>query len=643
MKYTVAVAVLLTLGAFAGELRFEPARPQSGKPIEFTYTADPDYFSEPDSLWVCIYAFDDSRFYPTAWDVRLERRGRTYRGTFSAVPSNAVFLLFRIVSGREYDDNHGRYWDALVWNGSTPMNGAYFRQAISYLGQGASGIASIVRRTDLDRAKELLQHSLENDPDHLPTKFAYVGVRFDRGEIGKSDLNETLQRLLQLSWDSTNEMHVRSRSRALRLLERDSDAVQLERRFSERFPSSDLAEEVERAYCASARTPEEFRDRIRRYAERFPSSPNALKMYTDLVAYYLQQGNGDAALATVNSYPVPPGVTSSPPPALLNMLAVTMVRQDSLLKLAQQYIEWAIRALETENLEAKPRYVGTCEYRWQQRELRGICHDTWGYVLYRMGRLEDAIDAFRQCERILGPFASGDMLEHLSEALMATGQREESLAIARRAIATGRAIGPTVMRFFQSSTDTVTMKAEYESLRKQARPAKMRRLRQEMLWQSLLDMQFRRNDGTTFLLGDAVLTGLDGRQITLRQLKGRAVVLDFWATWCGPCRVSMPYMQKLYEKYRSTSDVEILLVNCWERVDDRAEHVRKFLASNPSYTFPVVLDTRDEVVSGFGITGIPTKFYLDRDGIVQFKEVGFPGADVFIEEASDRIDLLLGK
>ncbi|GIV56252.1 MAG: hypothetical protein KatS3mg040_1020 [Candidatus Kapaibacterium sp.] len=80
----------------------------------------PEYFSEPDSVWLCIYAFDDSRFYPTAWDVRLERKGTTYRGTFSAVPSDAVFLLFRIVSGREYDDNRGRFWDAacLEWERS---------------------------------------------------------------------------------------------------------------------------------------------------------------------------------------------------------------------------------------------------------------------------------------------------------------------------------------------------------------------------------------------------------------------------------------------------------------------------------------------------------------------------------------------
>jgi thiol-disulfide isomerase/thioredoxin len=638
----ILLAILaLTIGLVAGELRIEPKRPQAGKPLECSYTADADYFSEPDSVWLCIYVFDDRRFYPTALDVRLERSGRTYRAKLAAIPSDAVFLLFRIVSGREYDDNRGQFWDALMWESGTPVVGSYFRQAISYMGQSASGIASVSRRIDLDRAKELLQRSLETHPDHLPTKFAYAGVRFDRGEIQRSELEQTLERLLQLEWDSTNELHVRSRSRALRLLERDSDAINLERQYAERFPTSELAEEVERSYCASAKTPEEFRDRIRSFVQRFPTSPYGLKMYTDLVSFYLQQGNGDAAIATVNSYPIPPGVTSSPPPALLNMLAVTMVRQDSLLKLAQQYIEWAIRALESERPDDKPRYIASCEYRWQQRELRGICHDTWGYVLYRMARTEDAVEAFRQCENILGPFASGDMLEHLSEAFLTAGRKQESLDVARRAIATGRALAQTVARFLQLSPDTAAVRAEYELLRTQARPAKLRRLRQEMLAQPLLTMQFRRNDGSTFVFGDAVLTTLDGRPIQLRELKGKVVVLDFWATWCGPCRISMPYMQKLYEKYRSKGDVEILLVNCWERVDDRAAHVKKFLANNPDYTFPVVLDLKDEVVSGFGVTGIPTKFYLDREGVVQFKEVGFPGADVFIEEASDRIDLLL--
>ncbi|GIV54283.1 MAG: hypothetical protein KatS3mg039_0801 [Candidatus Kapaibacterium sp.] len=630
-------ATLLT----AGELRFEPSKPQRGGSLSFTYVADPDYFSEPDSIWVCIYAFDDRRFYPTALDVPLVRSGKTYRGQLRAIPSDAVFLLFRVVSGREYDDARSAMWDAIIYQDGEPVAGAYFRQAVSYLGN--SGLQQITRRADLDRAYHLLQRSLETDPDHLPTKFTYVGVRFDRKEIDQTELEQTLQRLIELPWDSTNEMHVRSRSRALRLLGRDADAEQLEKRYAEQYPKSELAEEVERNFCAAARTPEEFRDRIRRFAERFPSSPLATKMYMDLVGYYLQQGNGDAAIQTVNSYPVPPGVTTSPPPALLNMLAVTLVRQDSLLKLAQQYIEWATRALEFDRLDQKPRYIAPCEYRWQRRELRGICHDTWGYVLYRMGKSNDAIEAFKTCIGILGPFASGDMLEHLSEALMAAGRKEEAIKVARQAIVTGRALNQTVARFLQSSNDTAQIKAEYEKLRLQARAAKLRRLRQEMLNQPVLTLQMRRNDGTTFQLGDAVLTSLDGHQRRLSELKGKVVVLDFWATWCGPCRVSMPYMQKLYEKYRDNPDVEILLVNCWERVDDRSGHVKKFLANNPDYTFPVVLDLHDEIVSGFGVTGIPTKFYLDRDGVVQFREVGFPGADVFLEESSDRIDALLAR
>ncbi len=641
MKHLYWLLLLIASIGLAGELRIKPSEPQRGGSIAFTYIADPEYFSEPDSVWVCIYAYDDRHLFPTALDVRLQRDGNTYRGQLSALPTDAVFLMFRVVSGREYDDNRGAMWDAMIYQSDKPVDGAYFRLALSYLGN--SGLQQITRRVDLDKAYQYLQHSIEAQPDHLPTKFAYVGVRYDRKEVEQDEMEQTLNRLLALPWDSTNEMHVRSRSRALRLLERVAEAEQLERNFAMQNPSSELAEEVERNYCASARTPEEFRDRIRRFAERFSSSPTAVKMYMDLVGYYLQQGNGDAAIQTINSYPIPPGVASAPPPSLLNMLAVTFIRQDSLLKLAQQYIEWAIRSFEFEPIEQKPRYLAPCEYQWQRRELRGICHDTWGYVLYRLGKTADAIEAFKTCERILGPFASGDMLEHLSEALMAAGRREESLEVARRAIATGRALNQTVARFLQQSLDTVRARAEFEQLRSRARSAKLRRLRQEMLNQPALSVQLRRNDGTTFMLGDAVLTTLDGRQRRLSELKGKVVVLDFWATWCGPCRISMPYMQKLYEKYRSNDDVEILLVNCWERVEDRVAHVKKFLANNPDYTFPVVLDLRDDIVSGFGITGIPTKVYLDRDGLIQFKEVGFPGADVFLEESSDRIDALLAR
>jgi thiol-disulfide isomerase/thioredoxin len=637
MKALCLLLISVTI-LVAGELRIEPAKPQRGAPLAFSYTVEPDYFSEPDSVWVCIYVFNDRQLYPTALDVRLQRQKNTYRGQLPSIPADAVFMLFRIISGREHDDNRGALWDALVYENGKPVEGAYYRQGLSFINN-----AGVTRRVDLERAQECFQRSIETYPDHLPAKFVYAQVRFDRKEISRDELNTTLERLLALPWDSTNELHIRSRSHALRLLERTAEAEQLEQRFAQRYPMSDLAEEVERNYCASAKSPEEFRDRIRRYAERFPAHPMATKMYMDLVGYYLQQGNGDAAIATINSYPVPPGVATSPPPGLLNMFAVSIVRQDSLLKLAQQYIEWAVRALEYEQLDRKPRWIAPAEYRWQNRELRGICHDTWGYVLYRMGRINDAIEAYKTCEQILGPFTSGDMLEHQSEALMAAGRQEEALEVARRAIASGRALSQTVARFFQLSSDTARARQEYEQLRTRSRSAKLRQLRNEMMNQPVMTSQLRRNDGTTFMLGDAVLTTLDGRQRRLRDLKGKVVVLDFWATWCGPCRVSMPYMQKLYEKYRANSDVEILLVNCWERVDDRSEHVKKFLASNPSYTFPVVLDLRDEVVAGFGVTGIPTKVYLDRDGVLQFREVGFPGADVFVDEASARIDVLLAR
>ncbi|MFM8437226.1 MAG: TlpA family protein disulfide reductase, partial [Candidatus Kapaibacterium sp.] len=108
--------------------------------------------------------------------------------------------------------------------------------------------------------------------------------------------------------------------------------------------------------------------------------------------------------------------------------------------------------------------------------------------------------------------------------------------------------------------------------------------------------------------------------------------------------------QKIHEAYAGNDDVQIILANVWERTSDstmderfanRKNIVTKFLEQNPSYSFPMMIDVSDEIVGCFGVTGIPTKFYLDRKGVVQFKEVGVAGPDVFVDEAREKIDLLL--
>ena len=107
-----------------------------------------------------------------------------------------------------------------------------------------------------------------------------------------------------------------------------------------------------------------------------------------------------------------------------------------------------------------------------------------------------------------------------------------------------------------------------------------------------------------------------GQTQSLKQLKGKVVFLNFWATWCGPCREEMPSMETLYSRY-SEKGLEILAVNCGEEQRD----VLAFIKTN-KFSFPALMDADGKVSNAYGIRAIPTTFIIDRDGNIIARVVG---------------------
>jgi len=110
---------------------------------------------------------------------------------------------------------------------------------------------------------------------------------------------------------------------------------------------------------------------------------------------------------------------------------------------------------------------------------------------------------------------------------------------------------------------------------------------------------------------EIVLKDLQGHEVRLSDLRGKIVLLNFWATWCKPCKEEMPAMQASYDKLRDQGFV-VLAVNELEDVEKVAEHIRTH-----GHTFLVVMDHDNRVANQYGVVGLPASFLIDRQGIVR--------------------------
>lgn len=110
----------------------------------------------------------------------------------------------------------------------------------------------------------------------------------------------------------------------------------------------------------------------------------------------------------------------------------------------------------------------------------------------------------------------------------------------------------------------------------------------------------------TFTLAD-----LEGNEVSLANFRGRPVIINFWATWCGPCRIEMPELQEAYEE-RQEEGLAILAVN----LEESPDMVRRFFYDDLRLTFTPLLDREGEVASRYGVFNLPTTYFVDAEGTI---------------------------
>jgi thiol-disulfide isomerase/thioredoxin len=124
----------------------------------------------------------------------------------------------------------------------------------------------------------------------------------------------------------------------------------------------------------------------------------------------------------------------------------------------------------------------------------------------------------------------------------------------------------------------------------------------------------------------------EGESTSLSQLQGTPVLVNFWATWCGPCRAEMPFLQQIHQDWPADKLV-LLAVN----VGENSSQVSQFMES-AGFSFTVLLDQQAAVARRYNVTGIPATFFIDKEGVIEDVQVGAFQSQAAIETILDQLD-----
>ena len=136
-----------------------------------------------------------------------------------------------------------------------------------------------------------------------------------------------------------------------------------------------------------------------------------------------------------------------------------------------------------------------------------------------------------------------------------------------------------------------------------------------------------------FLAPDFELSTTTGETVTLSDLRGQAVLVNLWATWCPPCRAEMPAIEKIYNEYKDDGLV-VLAVNM--TYQDSAVDIAPFVEEY-GLTFPILLDETGSVGSSYQLRSLPSSFFIGRDGIIQEVVIGGPMAEALLRTRVEQI------
>ena len=631
MKYILSIALFLcSFNIHAQRCQVTSKNIQQGQSIDIKY--DPSGTDlETEKVYATAQVFEDE-LRINAYDVDLKTNGNTYTGTFQ-VPKSAQVIIFQFSNELESvtDNNEKQGYVHLV---NTRNSNETYLSAFYAVGPyaRAAGLSA-----DSEKAKMYFEKAIGgNDAKKLDFKYinAYTSLLklekdteglakvkthiettiLDTKNISEKDLstlfgtsysfqdNELTNKIkdLTIAQYPNGETATNQKFNSFRKIQNIDEAVKefstlksLAKSDKKLAPKLEYATEI----LISKFIKEKDFKSVEKYISKIESLSSRASIYNNL-AWELAGGGLEGEAIDINFAE----------------------------KASKQSLEWLKEEMATG--AGKPFYRTARQWKKGNEFSYGMYSDTYALTAFKIGKTKEAVTQQKIAIESY-KYRDAEMNHRYAIYLEKDKGPKAVIPFLEKMISGGHANSGMKKQFEKLYKENISIDEAYDlyitQLEKEAKAKHKEEIKKSMI----------EKPAPSF-----TLTNLKGETVSLESLKGKVVVVDFWATWCGPCVASFPGMQKAVNKYSTDKEVEFVFVDTWESGKEKEKMVKEFL-DKKGYDFNVLMDNENTMVAAYDVDGIPAKFILDQNGKIRFSSKGFAGNDdALVEEISTMIEIL---